>query len=205
MKARKLLRIGNKWRKCFFGNCEFFVFDDVYEPAEDSFMLARSVQNVKGKLLDMGTGCGIVAISTKAHAVGVDISSIAVENARFNARINGKKCSFFVSDLFENVGASFDCIAFNPPYLPTGEEDVVSGPIDLAWNGGADGRKVIDRFIEEFPDYLNEGGCLYMVSSSLCDNEKTIRMLGKRGFACSIEDRFRAFFEEIVVIKAVRE
>ncbi|KAK1938540.1 Methyltransferase domain-containing protein [Babesia divergens] len=43
--------------------------------------------------------------------------------------------------------AMVDLILFNPPYVPSNDDDCGGSSIDLAWNGGHMGRDVIDRFI----------------------------------------------------------
>ena len=180
-----------------FEKFRFEVFESVYEPAEDSFMLAEQVKGVEGELLDVGTGCGIQAIvAESARALGVDLNERAVENARHNARVNCSRAMFEVSDLFENVEGRFDTIAFNPPYLPTKREN-------LAWDGGENGREVIDRFLREFSDYLKEDGRLLMVSSSLSDNGESKGVLAGIGFETRVLSRKSAgLFEMLSVIEA---
>lgn len=96
----------------------------VYEPAEDTFLLSENLAVKEGGdiALDMGTGTGIIALlmARKARWVlGVDINPIAVELAKENARINGiTNVEFRLSDLFDNVSGKFDVITFNAPYLP---------------------------------------------------------------------------------------
>ena len=63
---------------------------DVYEPSEDSLLLAESVEKKSaGEVLDMGTGSGIQALvaSKRAESVtGADINKNAVEVAKENAK-----------------------------------------------------------------------------------------------------------------------
>lgn len=152
---------------------QLLIFDDVYEPAEDSYLLAKWVEKFsKGKsVLDMGTGCGIQAIvAAKAgasHVVGVDLNGNAVENAKLNAKQNNVKCEFFVSDLFSNVKETFDMIVFNPPYLPTSDEEKLKGNINLAFDGGKSGRELLDKFLKEYKNYLNKNGFALVLESSL--------------------------------------
>ncbi len=145
----------------------------VYEPAEDTFLLAENLAVKGGEVaLDVGTGTGLIALlmARKARFVlGVDINPLAVELARENARLNGiKNVEFRLSDLFENVSGKFDAITFNAPYLPGEPEE----PIDLALVGGKTGREVLDRFIKEVPEYLNPGGVVQIVQSSITGVEK---------------------------------
>ena len=178
----------------------------VYEPAEDTFLLAENLKVRKGDIaLDIGTGTGIIALlmAKKARFVlGVDINPIAVELARENAKINGiKNVEFRMSDLFENVEGKFDIITFNPPYLP-GEAKELKEPIDLALIGGKQGREVLNKFISQVRDYLRPNGMVQIVQSSITGVDETIEKLTKMGFKAEITAKERYFFEEIVVITA---
>ncbi|EQD65426.1 methyltransferase, partial [mine drainage metagenome] len=62
----------------------------VYEPAEDTFLLLREAK-CRGKVLEIGTGSGLIAIylSRKGLQVdAVDISEKSLECARENCSIN---------------------------------------------------------------------------------------------------------------------
>ena len=180
--------------------------DDVYEPAEDTFLLAETLEVRPGEIaLDVGTGTGLIALlmARKAkYVLGVDVNPKAVELARRNARLNGiSNVEFRLSDLFENVSGRFDVITFNAPYLP-GEPEKA---IDLALVGGKTGREVIDRFIAEVPDHLNENGRVYLVQSSITGVEETMREFEKAGLRGEVIARRHLFFEDIVVILAEKK
>ncbi|NJE11205.1 HemK2/MTQ2 family protein methyltransferase [Thermococcus sp. MAR1] len=175
----------------------------VYEPAEDTFLLAENLAVREGDLaLDVGTGTGLIALlmARKARFVlGVDINPLAVEVARENARLNGiQNVEFRLSDLFENVEGKFDVITFNAPYLPGEPEE----PIDLALVGGKSGREVLDRFIREVPEYLKPCGVVQIVQSSITGVEETLRRLKKAGLSGKIVTKRHVFFEDIVLINA---
>ena len=176
---------------------------DVYEPAEDTFLLAETLDIKPGETaLDVGTGTGLIALlmAKKARFVlGVDVNPLAVELARKNAQLNCiKNVEFRVSDLFENVSGKFDVITFNAPYLPGEAEE----PIDLALVGGETGREVIDRFISEVPKYLTKNGRVYLVQSSITGIERTLELFEKAGLKVEVVARRHLFFEDIVVILA---
>ena len=77
------------------------------------------------RVLDMGTGSGIQAITAKknyfdSEVVGADINPMAIDLAEENAKLNKVDIKFFVSDLFERFyNQKFDLIIFNAPYLPS--------------------------------------------------------------------------------------
>ena len=190
-----------------FGGFVFEVFPGVYEPAEDSFMLAGQVGELEGDLLDVGTGCGIQAIAAKkARAIGIDINEKAVENARKNAKKNSSGARFLVSDLFENVTGKFNFIIFNPPYLPTSLEEKLPGAENLAYDGGESGRELIDRFLEDFVEHLKDGGELLLLQSSLSDKGETAERLREVGFVSEeLARKHVGLFEELSVLRAWRE
>ena len=71
-----------------------------------------------------------------------------------------------------------------------------------AWDGGESGREVIDRFIEQAPEYLKKDGKIQLVESSFSDNEKTIEYFQKIGFKAEITANEHMFFEDITLITA---
>ena len=175
----------------------------VYEPAEDSFLLAENLEVREGDFaLDMGTGTGIIALLMARKAefvVGADINPIAVELARENARLNRiENVEFLVSDLFENIDGKFDLITFNAPYLPGEPEE----PIDMALLGGQSGREVLNRFLEEVGDYLKPRGRLQIVQSSITGVHETLKKLENMGFKAEVTAKKHMFFEDIVLIQA---
>jgi len=180
----------------------------VYEPAEDTFLLADHLQVERMcRVLEIGTGTGIIAIMAAKKArmvIATDINSHALECAVKNIITNkAYNVELRKGDLFEPVAdEKFDLILFNTPYLPTSDGETVDDELDAAWNGGADGRDVIDRFIHEVKDHLNPGGRLMLVQSSLSNIEQTLNKLAERGFDASVIAREKCFFEEVVVISA---
>lgn len=195
----------------YYEDYEFMDDSDVYEPREDSFMLADYVKGAKGKVLDIGTGCGIQAIiasKTADYVLGVDINEKAIELAKKNAeKHNCTNCEFKKSDLFQDIknGDIFDLIIFNPPYLPTKEEDKVEGELNTALDGGKDGRETIDRFLMDVKKYLKIGGKMLMVDSSLDNTKKTIDELENQKFKVKILETKKMFFEELTILEAIYE
>ncbi|VVC04341.1 putative S-adenosylmethionine-dependent methyltransferase [Candidatus Burarchaeum australiense] len=197
-------------KKVYFEDLVLKVHSDVYEPAEDSFLLARHVPKfAEGDVLDMGTGSGIqalVAAGEESSVLGVDINRLAVENARFNAEQNGRECEFLEGDLFNELDDSqFDLIIFNPPYLPTGEGEKVAGAIDAAWNGGEGGREIIDRFLAGAPDFLKKGGVALTLASSLSGINETLAALKGKGMKPQVLEEISLFQEKLAVIAAKKQ
>jgi release factor glutamine methyltransferase len=184
---------------------EFQTCEKVYEPAEDTFLLAENLMvNESDNVLEIGTGTGIIAIIVSKRAkkiIAVDINRFAVECAQKNVEINHALVDVKLGDLFDPVeNEKFDLILFNTPYLPTDEDEIVNDELEAAWNGGEDGRSVINRFIEDLPMHLTPKGRVQLVQSSLSNIEETIGMLMAMGFKVSVTASERFFFEEVVVI-----
>ena len=186
---------------------EFLICENVYEPAEDTFLLADNLLVKKSdNVLEIGTGTGIIAIIASKKAkkvVTVDINRYAVECARKNTEINLACVDIRWGDLFDPVDdEKFDLILFNTPYLPIEDDELVDDELEAAWNGGKDGRFVINRFIEGLVEHLNPGGRVQLVQSSLSNVEETTGRLMELGFEVSVTDSERFFFEEVVVLTA---
>ncbi|MFQ5406572.1 MAG: HemK2/MTQ2 family protein methyltransferase [Candidatus Micrarchaeia archaeon] len=197
-----------------FKNVEVETPQNVYEPLEDSMLLARLVEkHATGRVLDLGCGSGLQAvIAAKLPQVksvlAVDLNNDAVACSKKNAEKNGvsNKTKFKKSDLFSNVGKErFETIIFNPPYLPTTEDEQLQKEINLAFDGGPDGRKAINKFLLEFDEFLAPKGVVLMVQSSLADEQKTLDFLGKKGFKAQKMEEEKFFFEKIVSIKAEKQ
>lgn len=184
----------------------FETCQQVYAPAEDTFLLADSLLVKEGdEVLEIGTGTGLVALVASKKAskvVATDINPHAIECARTNTLLNGvENMEIRQGDLFQPVfGEKFDLVLFNTPYLPTAEDEVIGDELDAAWDGGEDGRKVIDLFLNEVKNHLKDTGIVQLVQSSLSNNKKTCQKLEKQGFRVEITARERFFFEEVVVI-----
>jgi len=187
---------------------EFQSCEKVYEPAEDTFMLADNLIIKKtDKILEIGTGTGIIAIIASKicdDVTAIDINKYAVECAQKNAEINHAHIDIKLGDLYDTVdGEKFDLILFNIPYLPTHENEMVNDELEAAWDGGKDGRAVINRFIKQLTNHLNPNGRVQLVQSSLSNVEETIGILMEMGFEVTVTASERFFFEEVVVLTGV--
>lgn len=201
-------------KKVFFADHAFYISENVYEPAEDSFLFAENLDVGEGDVvLDMGTGCGILGIiaAEKASKVSaVDVNPHAVRCAKKNAELGGvsDRLFFIQGDLFTTIrtGEIFDVILFNAPYLPSG--DVENRSIDRswmgrAWSGGPTGREVIDSFIQKSPKYLKQNGHIFLMQSTLSGISETLRKFRDNGLTASvIAERALPFFETVVLVEA---
>ena len=183
------------------------LFDDVYEPAEDSFMLAKHTSRLKGRILEIGCGTGIVSINNaklnpRNRVLAVDINKRAIENTGYNSKINKiKNIRTIQSNLFSKVRGKFDHIFFNPPYLPTMQEEKLKTKLNFAYDGGKYGRKTIDRFLKSFGQHLKKSGSAFLIHSSLNNLKKTESVANKKGFLMRIIDTESFFFEKIYLLQ----
>jgi release factor glutamine methyltransferase len=193
-----------------FGSQTFNVYEEVYEPAEDTFLFAENLTVQEGeRVLDVGAGCGLLGIlaAKKASSVlAIDLNPYAIRCAKENAKLNGvhAKMGFVQASLFSalNPTVKFDLVLFNAPYLPS-EEGEESSWIGRAWAGGANGREVVDRFIWEVPTYLNSAGRVLLMQSTLTGVEETIQAFGKVGFWAKVTaEQKLPFFETLTLIEA---
>jgi len=187
----------------------FKISPNVYEPAEDSFLAADNL-NIKENdcALDIGTGCGILAIAaakTARRVVAVDVNPHAVTCTKQNADINHltHKVETRRGDLFQPVqpNEKFSLIIFNAPYLPSEPKENESW-MGKSWAGGPTGRQLIDRFIKEAPKYLRRNGRILLVQSTLANIDETLRRLREEGLQSQIVAEKKVAFETIVLIRA---
>lgn len=184
----------------------FRVDPGVYEPAEDTFLLADNLDARPGEhALELGTGCGLLAILAAkigSKVTATDINPAALGCARANAIAYGviDRIDFRLGNLFKPVADKFfDLVIFNPPYLPVRPEEALGGAPDRAWEAGSNGRAIIDPFLEELPNHLVKGGRALFVQSSLSDIAKTINVLQTHGFQVEVTSR-KLPFEDIFLL-----
>ena len=198
-------------KKVYFKDKVFIVNEHVYEPAEDTFLLAERLRVTENDVvLDVGTGSGILAVFAAEKAkrvVAIDVNPYAIECATNNAQTNDVKerIEFRQGDLFQPIkqNENFDLILFNSPYLPS-EPDEEKSWIGKAWAGGPDGRTVIDRFLVDVPNFLANEGKIQLVQSSLSNVDKTIQMFKERNMQTKVTAEVKVAFENIVLIEAER-
>jgi release factor glutamine methyltransferase len=179
--------------------------ENVYRPSDDTFLLARAVsEQVKPgmRFLEVGCGAGLVSLVAAhigAHVTCTDANPRAVALARHNARENKLTLEAHDTDLMAGLKGPFDAVAFNPPYLPTAAEEFIPGPLNLAFDGGADGNQVVLRWAGQLAKLEPLPRLLLIVHSSLADPEPLRQVLDKLGYENDVLLQESHFFERLTV------
>lgn len=171
---------------------------DIYSPAEDSFLLQKHIKDyAKGLTLDLGTGSGILAIEASKYAkkvIAADINPKAVKESKKAAK-GIKNIKFVKSDLFSKIKGPFDCIIFNPPYLPSDKNAIP----DIALDAGTQGYEVIVKFLGQAVSHLKHDGKILLLFSSLSKPEVILEKAEQVLLDYKLVDRQHVFFEDLFV------
>jgi release factor glutamine methyltransferase len=134
-------------------------------------ILESKIEDRKSKILDVGTGSGVIALSLaakfpEAEIVAVDISDDALALAHENAiRLNlDGRVEFLKSNLLENVEGTFDLIVANLPYIAAQDRQTLSREVlrdpEVALFGGAHGDELVRELVVHAQARLRPGGLL---------------------------------------------
>lgn len=183
--------------------------DTVYEPGDDSFLLVKWIpeqlkHHPDARVLDMGSGSGILAVEAAKHAkhvIALDKNPEAVKatkEAVAKARLDN--VTVLRSDLFSAIpDEKFDVIIFNPPYLPTHPDAK-----DFALDGGKRGYELLTRFIGEAMGYLAEKGELLVVFSSHTGKSRVEQEIARLCLDSEILEEKKLWFETLYAASITR-
>jgi release factor glutamine methyltransferase len=155
--------LGRAW----FRQLELAVDSRVLIPRPETELLVDLAQN-RQRILDVGTGCGAIALAIAneregARVTGIDNSPDAIEVARENAERLGLGAEFLIADLI--VGGPYDLIVSNPPYVRESEWESLQPEITRyepreALVAGPDGLDVVRDLVPAAAEVLVRGGTL---------------------------------------------
>ena len=177
--------------------------DQVYYPEADTYLLLdAALKEIRpgDRILEIGTGSGYIAGALKevADVIATDINPHAV--------IAAKKRGVEVvrTDLTHGLRGPFDLVIFNPPYLPTLDEEKIDDWLEYALDGGMNGRRVIERFAACIDHVLTTRGRVLLLVSSLTGIDEVQSIIRDMGYHREIVARRKMFDEELVVLKGER-
>lgn len=178
-----------------------------YRPAEDTWLLEDSLRNLQklGRSVEVGCGTGYITkiLSEKSRevvAIEKDIQS--AYQARENLKDYLKNVHIIVGDALSPINsyAMIDLIVSNPPYLPFDET-----PHDPMIHGGPTGVETSIEIIRQALPFLRKGCKLFLISSSLSDQEKLLRTVHQYGLSVENVNSRHIFFEDLVCLKIQKE
>jgi release factor glutamine methyltransferase len=130
------------FKKTEFYGLPFRVSSDTLIPRQETEELVDWVikDNMGGKckILDIGTGCGCIAVVlarnlTSCSIEALDISRKAIRIAKTNAKINNSTVKFFKYDILKyekkKLKRNYDIIVSNPPYIRESEKYTLPGNV----------------------------------------------------------------------------
>lgn len=190
--------------------------EPVYQPAEDSDLLARAAAADLGagdRVLEVGCGSGFVAAriaETGAEVVASDVNPHACRDT-YERGLQSVRADLVAP--FRD--GAFDAVLFNPPYLPdeAGAERELqdwtglaaeADWMEVALSGGPSGRAVLNPFLDDVGRVLAPSGAVYLLVSSLTGVDAVVERAAAAGFsAVALADRSFPF-ETLTVLKLVR-
>jgi release factor glutamine methyltransferase len=134
-------------------------------------ILKSRIENRESRIVDVGTGSGVIALSLaatfpEAKITATDISDDALILARENAERLGldTKVIFTKTDLLDGIEDAFDLIVANLPYVATGDRATLSREVlhdpEAALFGGEGGDEIVRKLIDSARAHLKAGGLL---------------------------------------------
>lgn len=179
-----------------FWSMEFMVDNNTLTPRPETEHLLESAlklipDTTSKNVLDLGTGCGAIAISvakerSRCQVTAVDISEPCLIITKQNMKKFGiKNMSVLKSHWFSNLSGKYDFIISNPPYIRRNDPCLEKGGLQFeprhALVAGNEGLDAIRIIIDQSPAYLNDAGWLLLEHG--CDQGKAVRqMLESTGF-----------------------
>ena len=171
----------------------------VFQVFHEGQMVLRSADAPAHPLVALAAA-GMGAESVTAF----DISASAVRCARANIAADGAEVTVRLGSWTRALECDpFDVVLCNPPYVPVTAEADEPAPPDWAgprqaWDGGEDGRRVLDPLCAAAPALLHRGGTLLLVQSEFADVTRTLNTLQDNGLQARVVARQRIPFGPVL-------
>ena len=199
-------------------------FKNVYEPAEDSFLLLDALQSeldyiqttLKPALcLELGSGSGVISTglsSVLGNSCFFLCCDINLDACRATAETKTRNNVAHHIDVIQcdllcglDLRAKVDLVVCNPPYVATTDTEYQQSlgdkDVKAAWAGGEFGRGMTDVLIAALPDILTPNGAAYVVLEQCNQPEKVSEFADGQGLNHSIVIKRRAGRELLSVMK----
>lgn len=179
-----------------FYSLDFEVNNHVLIPRpETEIIVAQAIALLpkQAQVIDMGTGCGNIAISIASHRPDVDITAIdisveALNIAQRNATRHRCDIRLIQSDWYTEINEHFDCIISNPPYIAPDDchiaSSVASSEPHQALYASENGLSELRQVIEGARTHLNKGG-LIIVEHGWHQATAVTKLMQQAGFESS--------------------
>jgi release factor glutamine methyltransferase len=172
----------------------------VYQPEADTYLLLKTADREikpQDRVLEIGTGTGHIG----SHLTGY--ASLVVTDINPHACLAAKEKGLTVirTDMFDGICGRFDLVIFNPPYLPTQDDERIADWLEYALDGGPAGRSTITKFIRDVRRVLAPGGRVLLLLSSLTGVGEVAELFREQSFATDVVARRKIFDEWLLVMK----
>ncbi len=165
------------------------------ETEELASLILNNVAGDELRILDMGTGSGVLGLTLAAELGGrckevvlADISTDALSLAEENAILIGLgRYTLCETDLFHSLkDETFHILAANLPYIAETDRAKLSTEVlrdpDSALFGGKDGLDILRHFIQQAPSHLHSGGIIAL-EIGYDQADAVEKMLAEAGFS----------------------
>jgi release factor glutamine methyltransferase len=186
----------------------------VYPSQRDTWLLADVLRRElldspepPRRVLELCSGAGALALVAASvpgtDVTAVDVSRRALMSTWVNAVRQGRRVRVRRGDLTAPVvGKRYDLVVANPPYVPSPGEDLPTRGVARAFDGGLDGRLVLDRVCDEAPASLAPGGRLLLVHSAINGVAETLHRLRAQGLEAGVAARCTEPFGPVFTARA---
>eukprot|EP01116_Phalansterium_solitarium_P024891 TRINITY_DN9256_c0_g1_i1.p1 TRINITY_DN9256_c0_g1~~TRINITY_DN9256_c0_g1_i1.p1 ORF type:complete len:229 (-),score=49.45 TRINITY_DN9256_c0_g1_i1:170-856(-) len=202
-------------------------FIHIYEPADDTYLFLDALladreflNGLRPKIcIEIGTGSGVL-ITHLASLVGpqstyfaTDVNPKAALAALATARNNKASVDVVLTDLVGCLQARLkgrvDVLLFNPPYVPSTDDEYraslpaggAGAGIDAAWAGGQDGRMVLDRLLPMINELLSPGGCFYLLAIDENKPDEIVEILRQHSLSAKLVLQRKAMNEMQCILR----
>lgn len=168
-----------------------------YPPSEDTYFLLDNIpldSNMRSAL-DVGSGSGYVTKFLSDHfefVVGTEVNFGVLRSQTY------KTNNIICCNAADPLNYKFDLVVCNLPYLAT--EEI----IDISTDGGYQGLDIPMKIIRSIAKCVCKGGKFLFVTSSLSNYKELVGYVESFNFKAGILAKKKLFFEELVLVQAVK-